>query len=184
MQSPSLLSSQLLHQLQDRQPGAAQLLSLSEDEQHRLGYFHTLREICQQPATWLETGRLLPKYSSALIDCTEGLSSLFLTGSAVLSTRAIVYGPLSARRHMDVQAIPSGALLTHVGYAMPVARPSLMVSLARSGDSPESVGALTLVRKIAPEIRHLVLTCNREGKLAKTFNDDPNVVVIALDNAQ
>ena len=58
-----------------------------------------------------------------------------------------------------------------------------MVSLARSGDSPESVGALTLVRKIAPEIRHLVLTCNREGKLAKTFNNDPNVVVIALDAA-
>jgi tagatose-6-phosphate ketose/aldose isomerase len=184
MQSPSLLSSQLLHQLQDRQPGAAQLLSLSEDEQHRLGYFHTLREICQQPATWLETGRLLPKYSSALIDCTEGLSSLFLTGSGSSEYAGdCVRSALRKALNMDVQAIPSGALLTHVGYAMPVARPSLMVSLARSGDSPESVGALTLVRKIAPEIRHLVLTCNREGKLAKTFNNDPNVVVIALDAA-
>ena len=172
MQSPSLLSSQLLHQLQDRQPGAAQLLSLSEDEQHRLGYFHTLREICQQPATWLETGRLLPKYSSALIDCTEGLSSLFLTGSGSSEYAGdCVRSALRKALNMDVQAIPSGALLTHVGYAMPVARPSLMVSLARSGDSPESVGALTLVRKIAPEIRHLVLTCNREGKLAKTFNE-------------
>ncbi len=63
MQSSNLLSSQFLQQLTERQPAAAQLLSRSEEEQHRLGYFHTLREICQQPATWLATSLLLPQYS-------------------------------------------------------------------------------------------------------------------------
>ncbi len=66
---------------------------------------------------------------------------------------------------------------------MPIGKPSLMVSLARSGDSPESVGALALVRKLEPEIRHLVLTCNRQGKLARAFEGDPNVLVITLDEA-
>ena len=39
----------------------------------------------------------------------------------------------------------------------------MMVSLARSGDSPESGGALSLLLALEPEIRHLVLTCNEAG---------------------
>lgn len=57
-----------------------------------------------------------------------------------------------------------------------------MVSLARSGDSPESVGALSLVRKLDPEMRHLVLTCNRQGRLATEFKEDSKVTVIALED--
>jgi tagatose-6-phosphate ketose/aldose isomerase len=43
------------------------------------------------------------------------------------------------------------------------------------------VGALSLMLKIEPKIRHLVLTCNRLGKLATTFQDDPKVEAITLD---
>jgi tagatose-6-phosphate ketose/aldose isomerase len=56
-----------------------------------------------------------------------------------------------------------------------------MVSLARSGDSPESAGALALMLKMEPKIRHLVLTCNRRGKLATAFRGDPKVTAITLD---
>jgi len=55
------------------------------------------------------------------------------------------------------------------------------VSLARSGDSPESVGALSLLLEAEPEFRHLILTCNRSGKLAETFREHPQVSVIVLD---
>jgi tagatose-6-phosphate ketose/aldose isomerase len=66
---------------------------------------------------------------------------------------------------------------------LPVGKPSLLVSLARSRDSPESVGALALVRQLVPDGRHLVLTCNREGSLANVFRGDPKVQVITLDEA-
>jgi tagatose-6-phosphate ketose/aldose isomerase len=56
-----------------------------------------------------------------------------------------------------------------------------MVSLARSGDSPESGGALSLMLSLEPEIRHLVLTCNQAGNLAKTYQDHPRVHVITMD---
>lgn len=69
----------------------------------------------------------------------------------------------------------------HGSHALPIRRPGLMVSLARSGDSPESVGALALMLKIEPKIRHLVLTCNRQAKLATTFQDNPKVTAITLD---
>jgi len=54
----------------------------------------------------------------------------------------------------------------------------MMVSLARSGDSPESVGALSVALALEPEIRHLVLTCNEAGSLAKTYQDHSRVHVI------
>jgi hypothetical protein len=52
-----------------------------------------------------------------------------------------------------------------------------MVSIARSGDSPESVGALAFMLKTQPQIRHLVITCNAAGSLARTYQHDPRVAV-------
>jgi len=80
---------------------------------------------------------------------------------------------------VNTLAIGGGALLTHL-HALPPGRPALLISLARSGDSPESVGALSLVRKTDPAIHHLVLTCNAGGKLAANFRQDPRVRVITL----
>jgi tagatose-6-phosphate ketose/aldose isomerase len=76
-------------------------------------------------------------------------------------------------------AIGGGALLTHLG-ALPPERPALLISIARSGDSPESVGALSLLLKTDPAIHHLVLTCNAGGKLATNFQQDSRIRVITL----
>jgi len=35
------------------------VIGKDSDEQNRLGYFHTLREICQQPTTWTQTCSLM-----------------------------------------------------------------------------------------------------------------------------
>jgi tagatose-6-phosphate ketose/aldose isomerase len=43
--------------------------------------------------------------------------------------------------------------------------PTLLVSFARSGNSPESVAALTLAERAVPACHHLILTCNGEGDL-------------------
>ena len=43
----------------------------------------------------------------------------------------------------------------------------LMVSLARSGDSPESTGVVARVQRMFPEVKHLVITCNEQGSLAR-----------------
>jgi tagatose-6-phosphate ketose/aldose isomerase len=83
---------------------------------------------------------------------------------------------------VNAQAIAGGMLLTHGSLAVLVGRPGLMVSIARSGDSPESVGALALVLKTEPQFRHLVLTCNRQGSLANRFREDRRMTVIALDD--
>jgi tagatose-6-phosphate ketose/aldose isomerase len=163
--------------------GVAALLARSSEEQHRLGYFHTLREIGQQPSTWVRTAELMVTSAPALLPCTQGISSLVLTGSGSSEFAGdCMRMVLQKRLGVNVQAVAGGAILTHGSQALPVGRPALMVSLARSGDSPESVGALGLMLKTEPELRHLVLTCNRQGSLANTFRDDPRVTVVTLDD--
>jgi tagatose-6-phosphate ketose/aldose isomerase len=56
-----------------------------------------------------------------------------------------------------------------------------MLSFARSGDSPESVGAVSLLLETEPGLHHMVLTCNRQGRLATTWPGDPRVRVVVLD---
>jgi fructoselysine-6-P-deglycase FrlB-like protein len=54
------------------------------------------------------------------------------------------------------------------------------VSLARSGNSPESCGVLDSLRD--SDIRHLVITCNRAGRLATNYADDPRVTTVVLND--
>jgi len=164
------------------QDSVAELLARTPEEQQHLGYFHTIREICQQPSTWTLTSELMVCSTPALIHGLEGISSLALTGSGSSEYAGdCVRMALQKELGINVLAVAGGALLTHGTQALPIGRPALIVSLARSGDSPESVGALALMLKTEPELRHLVLTCNRKGSLANAFREDPRVVTITLD---
>lgn len=160
---------------------AAELLGKSAVEQRRAGYFHTLHEILQQPATWLRTGRDLAALAGRLRPCVAGIQTLVLTGSGSSEYAGeCVCLPLENRLAIPVQTLGGGMLLTHGGKAMAPGRPGLMVSLARSGDSPESVGAVSSILETEPGIGHLVVTCNAEGRLATTYRDHPRVTVVLL----
>ncbi len=81
MSTVSFSESEWLRALAEHQASLAELLAESPEEQRRLGYFHTLREICQQPSAWLQTAELMRRKTSALRACTDGIRSLILTGS-------------------------------------------------------------------------------------------------------
>lgn len=74
-----------------------------------------------------------------------------------------------------------GWLLMDGMRAVPPARPALLVSLARSGDSPESSGVVELFLEAEPCVKHLIITCNARGRLATCFGSDPGVLVLPLD---
>jgi tagatose-6-phosphate ketose/aldose isomerase len=172
-----------LHELCEHQPEAAKLLEVPAEEQHRRGYFHTLREILQQPASWIRTAEQLSEARGALRDSIEGAMLLVLTGSGSSEYAGdCVRLPLQKQLGVGTLAIGGGAILNSASYPLPPERPGLVISLARSGDSPESVGALSLLLENDPAFRHLIITCNASGKLATTFRGNSRVQVIALDD--
>ena len=174
--------SHWLRAFAEHQPKLAELLAKSPDEQRQLGYFHTLREICQQPYTWTQTSQLMQSCRNALRSGVKDICSLILTGSGSSEYAGdCVRIPLQSALGIDVQALGGGAILTHGSKSLARGRPGLMVSIARSGDSPESVGALSYVLSTEPEMRHLVLTCNAAGGLATSFCNDARVRSITFN---
>jgi len=160
---------------------AAELFGRSEEDQHRLGYFHTLREICQQPWTWMCTCDRLVSSRDSLEEDLRGISSLALTGSGSSEYAAqCVRLPLQNALGVPTESISGGALLMYGGKALPPGRPGVLVSVARSGDSPESSGVVELLLRTEPQIRHVVVTCNEQGRLASARREARNVRVITL----
>ena len=128
MSPTSLVEPEWLRTLSERQPIAAELLARSTEEQRRIGYFHTLREICQQPATWLRTCALMQSKAASLRPALSGISSLILTGSGSSEYAGdCVRLPLQNELGVVAQAIAGGALLAHGSKALPPRRPGAMV---------------------------------------------------------
>ncbi|MGO4701318.1 SIS domain-containing protein [Dyella sp. 2RAB6] len=153
-------------------------------EQQTAGYADTLREVLQQPATWRGTAALLrePAVRERLARALSPRPShVVLTGSGSSMYIGECLAPtLQEGLGIPAQAIAAGTLLTHWRGVLPPGE-GLLISLARSGDSPESCGVVDRVLADAPGWRHLVITCNAHGKLATRYNHDPRVTVLVLD---
>src|ERR1700686_468929 len=160
---------------------AAELFARPEADQKRLGYFHTLREICQQPETWLRTCDQMVAATEVVRQVHVGIRSLALTGSGSSQYAGeCICLALQNDLNIQVASVGGGTLLTYGGKALPPERPGLVVSLARSGDSPESRGAIELLLKTEPEIQHVVVTCNEHGSLTKAWRKHARVRVFTL----
>ena len=56
----------------------------------------------------------------------------------------------------------------------------LLVSFARSGNSPESVGAINLVNRTAGKAAHIYITCNEKGQMAVMADKNPDNTLLLL----
>jgi len=172
-----------LESLAEQQPELRELLDAPIQAQHERGYYYTLREICQQPSTWLATSETMLGAAPAIARSLDGIKSLILTGSGSSEYAGVcVRLPLEGDLGIFTESIGGGMLLTFASQSLPPERPALVVSLSRSGESPESVGIVSMLLKTEPELRHLILTCNAEGGLARAYRNDPRVAVVTLDD--
>lgn len=147
--------------------------SFSADEWRQAGGLHTAEEILSQPAIWRALAASLRERAAALdaflgdwlLDPARdvvftGAGSSAFVGETVVDTIAAVW---PAR----VRVVHSTSLMTHPTLYLQRKRPTLLVSFARSGGSPESLGALDVVRECVDEPRFLNITCNPQGELAR-----------------
>ena len=162
----------------------ARLLAAGAEEQRRAGYTDTLREILQQPQTWRDAAALLAAPAAAAV-LSQALISrpehIVLTGSgSSVHAGECLAAVLQAALRIPCRAIPAGDLLTHPRGVLAPGH-GLIVSIARSGDSPESAAVVDSILAAAPACTHLVVTCNANGRLATRYRDEPRVRVLLLD---
>jgi tagatose-6-phosphate ketose/aldose isomerase len=144
------------------------------------GYTDTVREISQQPATWRATAEHLTGFRTMMADCLARTHRMVLTGSGSSQYAGECVAPLLEKELRRPVVVAGGGDLLLSRAASVSGEPTLVVSLARSGDSPESVAVVETLLECEPETRHLVITCNPDGRLAREFAHTPRVAVVPL----
>ncbi|HKN23632.1 MAG TPA: hypothetical protein VJX72_02205 [Candidatus Acidoferrum sp.] len=135
----------------------------------------TLGEIRQQPELWPTTLQRVTDRSLQSV-VRERAAIISGAGTSAYAASAVAAGWANAL------AIPTTDLLLYskqeiARLAPGFAANGILVSLARSGESPESTGVIARIQKMFPDARHLALTCNPDGQLARL----PRVKSIVLD---
>jgi len=169
------------------------LLDLPAHEKSERGLEHTPREIEQQPATWTRTYQICNSRRSELsamlrrAGVGRGSSSptVYLVGAGTSDYIGRALAPLLRRQWgCDVWAMPSTTLLTEFDEYHRPGRDYLWISFSRSGDSPEGVALLQRALDHSREISHLVITCNKQGKMASLCAEHSDrAFAIVLDDA-
>ncbi|MEP6547299.1 MAG: SIS domain-containing protein [Gammaproteobacteria bacterium] len=151
----------------------------------RAGGYWTAREILQQPGSWVDIERLMARDAPVLRSYLDPLLRradlrIVLTGAGTSASVGDCLAPALLRAGRAAQAVSTTDLVGSPDSWLPPAAPILLVSFARSGDSPESVAALKLAEQAAPDCHHLIVTCNRDGALYRWGQDAKNAHVVLL----
>lgn len=149
--------------------------------------FDTEKEIAGQPQLWrsILTAAInrqqiekflkpLLKHNDLQIILTGAGSSAFIGESVEIYVRK---GFGKAAR-----AISTTTLVTNFTDYIDTEKELLLISFARSGNSPESHAVVDLAEKLCKNPYHLAITCNRSGKLARrmeALNNSYSVVLPA-----
>ncbi|MEO5979069.1 MAG: SIS domain-containing protein [Chryseolinea sp.] len=147
-------------------------LGIETDDLNNLGAIHTAREISQQPEIWEQVGNgieaQLPALQAFLSEATANVHRILLTGAGTSAFIGIsLRGVFQRNFGLLTEAVPSTDIVSHPKDYFHKDISTLVVSFARSGNSPESVAAITLADELSTRCYHLIITCNSEGQLAK-----------------
>jgi len=164
-----------------------ELASLPLEDRRSMGIEHTPREIASQPRLWIENFKLLRGREGEIRTFLE--SNIFLKRKprVILSgagTSAFiglsVQNLLRSRWGIDVDARPTTDIVTHWDSILLKDADNVLVSFSRSGNSPESLGTVMLANTFCERISHIIITCNKDGKLARLYGDSDNTLLLLL----
>lgn len=170
----------------------AEMLTLPFAEKELRGLLYTPQEIFQQPDTWHKTFQIVKNQQKDLQDFLNesGLNenenlfiSLIGAGTSDYVGRALVL-LLRKTWKCRVEAVSSTDLLTDIDDFIadcPKNTRHLWISFSRSGDSFESVNVIENALEKYPQISHLVVTCNENGKMKKFCAENDNAFCLTLD---
>lgn len=146
----------------------------------------TYAEIRRQPRMWRETVALLvarreeiraflaPRLSedSLRIVLTGAGTSAFAGEVIAPALRTMLGRRVDAVATTDIVASPESVFAEDV--------PTLLISFARSGNSPESAAATALADELLTDVAHVVITCDLSGDLARAHESSVTSLLVGM----
>jgi len=164
-------------------------LELDDATLEARGGAFTAEEIARQPQCWRDTVALLQSERARIRAFLDPLLArpgmrVILTGAGTSAYIGQCLLPqLLGRLALRAEAIATTDLVSSPRTWFQRDVPTLLVSFARSGGSPESLAAVELADQCLADVHHLVVTCNAEGALYKACRARPRALALALPEA-
>lgn len=163
-----------------------QYLSIEEEQLKSSNSYWTAREIEQQPRVWREA-------FSAIADQQEKINQWLSPILDISALRIVLSGAgtsafigeslapwMRKKLNRRVESLSTTDIVSDPAQYFAEDLPTLMISFARSGDSPESVASVDLASQVLTQCYHLILTCNPEGYLARSANSSNGANMLCL----
>ncbi len=149
------------------------ILGINKKELESKKGIFTGEEINQQPEVWNEILDSLERNRESISKFIENFLKLpnkriILTGAGSSAFAGEVVSPhLTKLLGLKVEDIATTDIVASPENYLVSDIPTLLISFARSGNSPESVGAVNLAEKLIHNLYQIVITCNKDGELSK-----------------
>jgi len=164
-----------------------ELTLIPKGERVNRGINHTPREIESQPKLWIKNFKMLKKKEEEIRSFvrTQIMSKkspkVILSGAGSSAFVGLsVQNLLRFKWQVDADVRPTTDIMTNWDSIFLKKADYTLVSFARSGNSPESVGAFVLANRFCENVNHIIITCNRDGRLAKLKRKNDNILLLLL----
>ena len=155
----------------------------------QLDNYVTFKEIKQQSNMWQQTVEYFEKNKDEFekfVSRNMGKKDIqvIITGagsSAFVGNSVAEF--LNSQQEALIQSVPTTDLVTNPGFYLRIDRPTLLISCARSGNSPESVAAMMKTEEFVSDVEHIVITCNAEGALVSNAKECAHHLTVLLPEA-
>ncbi|MGI9277119.1 MAG: SIS domain-containing protein [Endozoicomonas sp.] len=154
------------------------IFGIETPELKQSGSFWTASEIQQQPGKWREAAKVVHECRAQLKEFLDPFfakenARVVFTGAGTSAFVGEVLEPaLKLRTGKRFDSVSSTDIVSSPEEFLGEQVPTLLVSFARSGNSPESLAAVQLADQVLNECYHLIVTCNPEGELCLGKKND------------
>ena len=162
------------------------IFNITEKEMIDTKSSFTLHEIYQQPKTWLKTLNQIKDNRKSIEEFINNVIrqedfDIILTGAGTSEfVGNALYSQLNKDFNYKVKSFATTDIVSSPENYLSKTKPTLLVSFGRSGNSPESIGAVDVANTVCNNLYHLFITCNKDGALSKMANKLDNCYSINL----
>lgn len=162
------------------------IFDINEAQMSETKSTYTLTEIYQQPATWKKTCQQITELKDELKAFINQVTAqddydIILTGAGTSEfVGNTLFSYLNKKLNYKVKSYGTTDLVATPENYLSRTKPTLLISFGRSGNSPESVGAIDVAEEVCDNLYHLFVTCNKDGALSKRANDNDHCFAINL----
>ncbi|VRY75706.1 tagatose-6-phosphate ketose/aldose isomerase [Streptococcus pneumoniae] len=165
------------------------MLHYTKEDLLELGAEITTREIYQQPDVWREAFEFYQAKREEIAAFLQEIADkhdyikVILTGAGtsayVGDTLLPYFKEVYDERKWNFNAIATTDIVANPATYLKKDVATVLVSFARSGNSPESVATVDLAKSLVDELYQVTITCAADGKLAlQAHGDDRNLLLL------